>query len=100
MNAKLLTLSMLVSLATTLTTLVAYHKWPAASRAGGTKVALLDVAEIYRLKESQFSALIMKPGATEPQRAQAIELARTFGLELAELAKTLPAECDCLVLTK
>ena len=99
MNGKVILVSvLLLSLANTAAGLAAYHAW----HGGNTyrKIAVLDVAEIYRLKEAEFSALLMKPGGSEAERAKAIELARTFGTQLSELTQRLPTECDCLVLTK
>ena len=98
MNTKTLLVCTLLSLANSVVTMVAYHVWFAGT--AGPRLAMLDVAEIYRLKESQFSALIMKPNASEADRAQAIELARAFGTDLAAMTRSLPRECGCLVLTK
>jgi len=89
---------MLWSFANAAILLAAYHAWNAGHER--LRIATLDVGEIYRLKENQFTAILMKPGASEADRAQAIELARTFGTELAALTQTLPRECDCLVLSK
>ena len=98
MNRKAIALYLLWSFANAAVLLAAYHAWkPGHAR---QRIATLDVAEIYRLKENQFTALLMKPGASEADRAQAIELARTFGTDLAALTQVLPRECGCLVLTK
>ena len=98
MNGRTLLVCALLSLANAAAMLAIYHAW----NAGHTrqKIATLDIAEIYRLKESEFSAILMKPGASEADRAQAIERARAFGAELAALTQSLPRECGCLVLTK
>ena len=98
MNGRAILVCVLVSLANAAALLAIYHAW----NGGHTRpaIATLDIAEIYRLKESQFSAIIMKPGASEADRAQAIELARAFGADLAALTQSLPRECGCLVLTK
>ena len=98
MNGKAILISMLISLANAALLIAAYHVWNGARTQ--PRIAMLDVAEIYRLKESEFAALLMKPGATEADRARAIELARTFGAALSALTERLPAECNCLVLTK
>lgn len=98
MNGKLIAASVLISLANSAALIAGYHVWNSARN--HPRIAMLDVAEIYRLKESEFSALLMKPGASEADRTRAIELARTFGTELAALTLSLPAECNCLVLTK
>ena len=98
MNGKAILVSVLISLANAAILIAAYHAWNRASIY--PRIAVLDVAEIYRMKESEFAALLMKPAATEADRARAIELARTFGTDLAALTQSLPAECNCLVLTK
>ena len=98
MNGKAILVCALLSLGNAAAMLTLYHAW----NVGGTRqrVATLDIAEIYRLKESEFSAILLKPGASEAERAQAIERARAFGAELAALTQSLPRECGCLVLTK
>ena len=98
MNGKALLMCALLSLANATALLAIYHAWNVGQ--SRQKIATLDIAEIYRLKESQFSAILMKPSASEAERAQAIELARAFGAELAALTHSLPRECGCLVLTK
>ena len=89
---------MLLSVVNAAIVLLAYHAWDVEH--GRPRLATLDIAEIYRLKENQFAALLTKPGASEPERAQAIELARAFGNDLSALTRSLPNECGCLVLTK
>lgn len=98
MNGRTLIVCALLSLVNAAAILALYH----AGYAGNARqqIATLDIAEIYRLKESEFSAILMKPGASEVERAQAIERARAFGAELASLTQSLPRECGCLVLTK
>ncbi len=98
MNAKAILVSVLLSLANTLVIVAGYHAWNRSH--AEVRIATLDVAELYRLKEREFAALLMKPGASESDRAKALELARAFGTDLAALTERLPAECDCLVLTK
>ena len=98
MNAKSILVCALLSLVNSAVLLAIYHVWYAGH--AGQKIATLDIAEIYRLKESEFSAILMKPGASEAERAQAIERARAFGAELAALTQSLPRECGCVVLTK
>ena len=98
MNRKIIALCMLWSFANAATLLAGYHAWSTGH--GRPRIATLDIGEIYRLKERQFAALLTKPGASESDRAQAIELARAFGTDLAALTRSLPNECGCLVLTQ
>jgi len=60
----------------------------------------LDVAELYRLKESQVAAMLVKRDIGDTERALAIQRAADFGGEVSRLIETLPTECACLVLTR
>ena len=60
----------------------------------------LDVAELYRLKESQVAALLVKRDIGDTERAVVIQRAAAFGGEVSKLIETLPDECACLVLTR
>lgn len=63
-------------------------------------IAALDVAELFRLKERQVTASLLKHGATEDERAAALMRAGAFGADIAEAIKGLPAECRCLILAR
>ena len=63
-------------------------------------IAVLDVAELYRLKESQVAAVLVKREASDAERVAAIQRAAAFGTEMTHLIEALPAECGCLVLTR
>ncbi len=60
----------------------------------------LDVAELYRLKESQVAAVLVKRDIGDLERAMAIQRAAVFGAEVSKLIEALPQECGCLVLTR
>ncbi|OQC18078.1 hypothetical protein [Candidatus Skiveiella danica] len=60
----------------------------------------LDVAELYRLKESQVAAVLVKRDIGDLERAMAIQRAAVFGAELSKLIEALPQECGCLVLMR
>ena len=62
------------------------------------RLAVLDVGELYRLKEAQVRAVLLKIDATEEERAMALKRASTFGPEVAQLIESLPAECRCVIL--
>ena len=98
MSRKAMALCLLWSVVNPAALAMAYHIW--GSEHARLQMATLDVAEIYRLKENQFTALVIKAGATEADRAQAIELARSFGSELSSLTQSLPRECGCLILAR
>jgi len=63
-------------------------------------LAVLDVAELYRLKESQVAAVLVKRGATDDERAGALRRAAGFGTEVSTLLQVLPDECRCIVLAR
>lgn len=60
----------------------------------------LDVAELYRLKESQVAAVLVKQGSSDTERVLAIQQAAAFGAQLSQIIETLPKECGCLVLAR
>ena len=60
----------------------------------------LDLAELYRLKEGQIAAMLVKRDVGDTERAMAIQRASAFGSEVSKLIDTLPEECGCLVLTR
>ena len=60
----------------------------------------LDVAELYRLKESQVAAMLVKRDTSDTERAMAIQRVAAFGGDVSKLIEALPEECGCLVLTR
>ena len=92
--AYLLALNALVSMA-----LVALSA-PWLLRSQQTAFAVLDVAEIYRVKESEVAAVLVNHNVSEAERAAAIARAASFGTELTALIEALPEECRCLVLAR
>ena len=64
------------------------------------RLAVLDVGEIYRLKEAQVTTVLVKREATDEERATALKRASVFGFEMTHLLESLPAECQCLILAR
>jgi hypothetical protein len=64
------------------------------------RLAVLDVGEIYRLKEAQVTTVLVKREATDEERATALKRAGAFGFEMTHLLESLPAECRCLILAR
>ena len=69
-------------------------------RSQQTAFAVLDVAELYRVKESEVAAVLVNHTASEAERVTAIARAAAFSTELTALIEALPEECRCLVLTR
>ena len=78
--------------------LVAYALWFAPAAA--PRLAVLDVGELYRLKETQVAKVLVKLDATHEDRALALQRASAFGLEMTNLIQSLPEECHCLILAR
>jgi hypothetical protein len=76
----------------------AYALWFAPSRA--PVLAVLDVGELYRLKESQVATVLVKRDSTDEDRALALKRASAFGQEVTALIQALPEECRCLILAR
>ena len=74
------------------------HVWLAPPRAPA--LAVLDVAELYRLKELQVAAVLVKRDASDEERTGALRGAAGFGAEVSTLLEKLPDECRCGVLAR
>lgn len=64
------------------------------------RLAVLDVGELYRLKEIQIAATLVKREASADERTASLQRAQAFGAEVARLIHTLPRECRCLILAR
>lgn len=74
----------------------AYHKRVVEP---GQRFGVIDVAEIWRIKEAQFSDAT-RGGAADPQRAKAMEIAQQFAQRLPAALDELAHECGCVVLAR
>ena len=77
---------------------LAYALWFAPASA--PRLAVLDVGELYRMKETQVAKVLVKLDATHEDRALALQRASAFGLEMTNLIQSLPDECHCLILAR
>ena len=62
-------------------------------------VGVVDVAEVYRAKEAEFTQILTK-APTEEDRQKALLMARAFAQRLPSALEELPRDCNCLVLLK
>lgn len=62
-------------------------------------IGMVDVSEVYRAKEAEFTQLLTKT-ALEEDRQKALLMARAFAQRLPVALAELPRECSCLVLIK
>ncbi len=66
-------------------------------------IGVVDVAEVYRAKEAEFTQILTKTlsqPSSEEDRQKALAMARTFAQRLPAALDELPRECGCLVLLK
>ena len=76
--------------------LAAYDRWVVRP---GQMIGLVDVGEIYRQKEAEFT-LILTRAASDGEREQAMRMARSFAQRLPLALEELPRDCGCLVVLK
>ena len=69
------------------------HLWLVPERQPA--LAVLDVAELYRLKELQVAAVLVKRDASDEERAGALRRAAGFGTEVSTLLQALPIVASC-----
>lgn len=62
-------------------------------------IGLVDVSEVYRAKEGEFTQLLTRASSPE-DRQKALAMARGFSQRLPRAIDELSAECGCLVLVK
>ena len=68
--------------------------------ASGQRFATVDIAALYRAKEGQITAQLLRRDASDTDRAAALREAAAFGEQLDRLVARLPADCRCLVFTQ
>ena len=76
--------------------LVAYDKWMVRP---ALLIGLVDVAEVYRDKEAEFTAAITR-ATTSEERQKAFTSAQLFAKRLPVALDELPQECRCLVVVR
>lgn len=62
-------------------------------------IGVVDVAEVYRAKEAEFTQILTK-ASSEEDRQKALVMARAFAQRLPLALDELPRECNCLVMLR
>lgn len=62
-------------------------------------IGVVDVAEVYRSKEAEFTQILTKT-TLEEDRQKALLMARVFAQRLPVALEELPRDCSCLVVLK
>ena len=65
----------------------------------GQRLGVVDVGEVYRHKEAQFTQLLTQAGS-DSDREKAFAMARAFSQRLPLALEELPRDCGCLVVLK
>jgi NAD(P)H-nitrite reductase large subunit len=65
----------------------------------GQLVGVVDVGEVYRQKEAEFTLTLTKANSDD-ERQKAMLMARTFAQRLPLALEELPRDCGCLVVLK
>jgi hypothetical protein len=90
-------LNTLVSLFVVAVGIAAYHHYV---RSAADRIGVIDVTEVYRLKEKEFTDLVTKAGASEIDKDRAMAGVEAFARALPQALEELPHECGCLVLLR
>lgn len=98
MNARTTAILILTNVLLSAVLIGAYSRWVTPAKLPA--LAVLDVGELYRLKETQVATVLVKRDSTDEDRTLALKRAAAFGLEVTNLIQSLPDECRCLILAR
>lgn len=90
----------LVTLFMVAAALTAYDRWVLRP---ALVIGVVDVAEVYRAKEAEFTQILTKTLSQPPSeedRQKALVMARAFAQRLPLALDELPRECNCLVILR
>ena len=94
---KPLGLSVALNALLVLVALMAYEQY---ARLRELRVAVVDVAAVYRSKEAQFTSLLTESHPNPQGEVSAPQLAAAFARDLPQALDDIAAECRCLLLTR
>jgi hypothetical protein len=94
---KPLGLSVAINVLLLVVALIAYDRF---ARMRELRVAVVDVAAVYRSKEAQFTTLLTEPGSDAHAETSAPHLAAEFARALPQALEEIATECHCLLLTR
>jgi hypothetical protein len=86
----------LVTLTIVASALTTYHRLVVAP---ALRVGVVDVAEVYRQKEAEFTLIVTQAGS-DGEREKAMLMARSFARRLPAALEELPRDCGCLVVLR
>lgn len=77
--------------------LLAYHLLVARP---AQRIGVVDLGEVYRLKEAEFTRVLTQSGGDDDDRNRAMASVRQFSQRLPIALEELPRDCGCLVILK
>ena len=63
-------------------------------------MGVVDLGSVLKVKEDQFTALVSKAGATDADRAAALELVKAFAPKIEAAVASTREACQCILLIK
>ena len=74
-----------------------YHFWLAKPAA---RFAVVDIASVVKVKEAEFTALLLRPEVSDKERMAAYQLVSRIGPEIEHAVGELQKECACTIIVK
>lgn len=75
----------------------AHARWLSPSM---PRFAVLDVAELYRLKEAHAAALLTRSAVSDGERVALLHGVQGFGMEVTRQIQQVTRDCRCLLLAR
>ena len=94
---KALLVNALVTLLLVALALLAYDR---VVRRPATRVGLIDVGELVRLKDNRVLDVLTRAAATDDEKKAALAFGTRFAAVFPQALEELTQECDCLVLSR
>jgi hypothetical protein len=97
MSPLAITVQAALTLAVTTSALTVYHRFVLTP---SVRFAVVDVGEVYRLKEKQILQVVTKPSVTDADKQAAVNMTMEFAKALPAALEQLHQECKCFVLVR
>jgi hypothetical protein len=94
---KVLLAHTLVTLVIVALTLVGYDRFV---RRPATRVGLIDVGEVVRLKDARVLDVLTRAATTDGEKKAAVDFGTRFTAVFPQALEELTRECECLVLAR
>lgn len=99
MKEQIIQLALMAGVAFAIAILVTLS-WYWLDKKDRPRIAVVDIASIVKIKQTQFTEMLSKPGITDDDRKRAYDQIQHFGADLGSAVKELPGQCGCIVINK